>query len=297
MLWHTDLCLNPGYAQFCPNACADRHSISGRPTPAQGVRGPIDSGSQSGTTPGSAPQSTPVTVPDNSPGVSPETSPGTTQQFVPVTIPNISPGTSEQQSIPAEQLGIPGPVLTQPGGSSQPGGQSTPGRRRRPYSRPNRESGDRTPETGPTSGSGTTSGTGPTPGSGPTPESNQITTPEEGSTLNVWPTEKQEYNPQSPDSSKTPSVNSPSGQTLQIPTIPTGNDPVPDPKFFNNIDQPNAETKPGGSQLNPIPTPNNLSGKQSRYTPPQLAFANIGDQDGGASQDVSPFPYVDTSKT
>ena len=65
----------------------------------------------------------------------------------------------------------------------------------------------------------------------------------------------------------------------------------------NDKQQPGAETAPGNSRGNPISTPNNLSEEPSRYTPPQLAFATIGDQDGAASQDVSAFLNFDTSTT
>lgn len=121
--------------------------------------------------------------------------------------------------------------------------------------------------------------------------------------MEVWPTQKNQENPPTPDQSTTPpSSGSQSGQPLQIPA---GTDPVPDPQFYNNNNnnnnQPNAETAP--SKGNPLsPTPNNLSetggsnpDTQNKFTTPQLAFANIGDEYSGASQDVSAFTYTDAS--
>ena len=178
------------------------------------------------------------------------------------------------------------PDQARPGGLSPPNGLGTSGRRRRPKPELTPGSGGPTPESG-----------GLTPGSGgPTPGSGQVISPEEGSTLEVWPTEKKDKNLQLPDPSKIPSSGgSPSGQTLQIPTIPKVDSPVPEPKFYNQ--QPNSEIAPAAGQANPISTPNNLSDEPSSYTPPKIAFATFGDQEGGASQDMSAFPYFDTSTT
>lgn len=240
-----------------------------------------------------APEISPETGSDTTPGPTLETRPGNTQQSVPVIVPDTPPGTPEQQRIPSEQSDTTVPDQVRPGGFSPPNG-GTSGQRRRPHSRLKPGSSGPTPESGgliPGSG-------GPTPGSGgPSPGSGQVISPEEGSTLEVWPTEKKGEDLQLPDPSATPSSGgSPSGQTLQIPTIPKADGPVPDPKFYN-IDEPNSEIAPAAGQANPISTPNNLSDEPSRYTPPKLAFATFGDQEGDATQDMLAFPYFDTSTT
>ena len=272
-----------GYAQFCSNACAGRHSIAGSPTPAKGLRGPIGSDPQPGTTSGTSPQSAPVTVPETTPettpGPTPETGPGNTSEPVPVVVPDtpestpkVTPGTPEQQGTPAEQLGIPGSGQIQPGSSTQPGGQ--PVDRTTPQMQ--------NPSTEPV-----------TPGQSTGP--GQTTRPEDGSTIEVWPTQK---NLERPDQSTTPSTGgSYSGQTIQFPT---GAGPVPDPQFYNNNN--NQLNAPGRSNAIPL-TPNDLSenggGSNPQephvFTSPQLAFANVGEVDGGASQDIPAFQYTDAS--